>query len=489
MKLYQKTAHELQALIQKREVKITEVVASFFERIDAVESKVRSYMTLCREEALAEAARQDEALAKGEDLPPLAGIPVAVKDVISTAGVRTTCSSKILENYVPVYDATVMENLKQNGLILLGKTNMDEFAMGSSTENSGFFVTRNPWNLETVPGGSSGGSAAAVRADQAVWALGTDTGGSIRQPAAYCGIVGLKPTYGRVSRYGLIAYASSLDQIGPMTKDVTDAALLLQVLAKYDPRDSTSLDVPVPDYLRTMKESIKGMRIGLAKEYLGPGMSQPVRAALDDAIRVYRELGADVVEISLPHTEYALAAYYIIAPAEASSNLARYDGVRYGYRTDKDVADSVELFMKTRAEGFGPEVKRRIMIGTYALSSGYYDAYYKKAQQVRTLIREDFNQAFQICDLILTPTAPSVAFKIGANIKDPLEMYLQDIYTITCNLAGLPGISFPGGFDQGLPIGLQLMGPAFREDLTLRAAYAFEQATDYHQVRPNLDEA
>lgn len=487
MKLYQKTAHELQELIQKKDVKITEVVASFYERIDAVEPKVRSYMTLRREQAMEEAARQDQSLAKGEPLPRLAGIPVAVKDVISTSGVRTTCSSKMLENYVPVYDAAVVENLKQNGLILLGKTNMDEFAMGSSTENSGFFVTRNPWDLEAVPGGSSGGSAAAVGADQTALALGTDTGGSIRQPAAYCGIVGLKPTYGRVSRYGLIAYASSLDQIGPMTKDVTDAAMLLQVLAKYDPRDSTSLDVPVPDYLQEMKGSLKGLRIGLAREYLGPGMSAPVKAALDDAVRVYKDLGAEVVELSLPHTEYALAAYYIIAPAEASSNLARYDGVRYGYRTGEDVSDSVELFMKTRAEGFGAEVKRRIMIGTYALSSGYYDAYYKKAQQVRALIREDFNQAFQKCDLILTPTAPSVAFKIGANTKDPLEMYLQDIYTITCNLAGLPGISFPGGFDRGLPIGLQLMAPAFQEDLVLRAAYGFEQATDYHRSRPDLD--
>ncbi len=486
LELYQKTAHELRDLIVKKEVKATEVVASVLQRIKAVEPKVQSYVTVAEETAMKEAETVDSLLAAGNDLPVLAGIPVAVKDVISTAGLRTTCSSKILENYVPVYDAAVITSLKEQQAIIIGKTNMDEFAMGSSTENSGLFITKNPWDLESVPGGSSGGSAAAVCADETILALGTDTGGSIRQPAAYCGVVGLKPTYGRVSRYGQIAYASSLDQIGPITKDVTDCALLMQAIAKYDPQDSTCVDYPVPDYLQTLQQGVKGMRIGIAKEYFTEGISSPVKVAIDDAIRVYKDLGAEVVEISLPYTEYALAVYYIIAPAEASSNLARYDGVRYGYRTAADVADSVELFMKTRKEGFGPEVKRRIMVGTYALSSGYYDAYYLKAQQVRTLIREDFNQAFKSCDLILTPTTPTTAFKIGAKTKDPLEMYLEDIFTITCNLVGIPGISIPAGFADGMPIGLQLMGPAFKEEVLLQAAYSFEQATDYHQRKPSL---
>lgn len=486
MELSQKTAHELQELIQKKEVKATEVAESIYQRIRTVEPAINAFVTLAEEKALEAAKEVDRLLEKGEQLPSLAGIPIAVKDVISTAGLRTTCSSKILENYVPVYDATVIESIKENLMTVIGKTNMDEFAMGSSTENSGFFNTKNPWNLECVPGGSSGGSAAAVSAGETILALGTDTGGSIRQPAAYCGVVGLKPTYGRVSRYGLIAYASSLDQIGPITKDVTDSALLLQAIAKHDRRDSTSVDVPVPNYRNEMQKGVKGLRIGIAKEYLAEGISQPVRNAVMDAVKVFKALGAEVVEVTLPYTEYALAVYYIIAPAEASSNLSRYDGVRYGHRTSQDVSDSVELFMKTRMEGFGPEVKRRIMIGTYALSAGYYDAYYLKAQQVRTLIREDFNKAFQSCDLILTPTTPSVAFKMGSKTKDPLEMYLEDICTITCNLVGLPGISIPAGFDQGLPIGIQMMGPAFKEEILLRAAYGFEQATDYHQQKPKL---
>jgi aspartyl-tRNA(Asn)/glutamyl-tRNA(Gln) amidotransferase subunit A len=483
--LYQKTAHELQDLLLKREIKATEIVEAVFQRIKAVEPQVHSYVTLDEATAMAQAEAVDALLEQGKELPPLAGIPVAIKDNISTAGLRTTCSSKILENYQPVYDATVVEQLKAGQLVIVGKTNLDEFAMGSSTENSGLFVTKNPWDLKRVPGGSSGGSAAAVRADQAIVALGSDTGGSIRQPAAYCGVVGLKPTYGRVSRYGLVAFASSLDQIGPLTKDVADSALMLQALAKYDPRDSTSVDYPAPDYTREMLRGVKGMRIGLAKEYLAAGIGAPVQNAVAEAVKTFKELGAEIVEVSLPYTEYALATYYIIAPAEASSNLARYDGVRYGYRTARDVADSVELFMKTRAEGFGPEVKRRIMIGTYALSSGYYDAYYLKAQQVRTLIREDFNRAFTVCDLILTPTTPSVAFKIGSK-TDPLEVYLEDICTISCNIAGIPGISIPGGFDQEMPIGLQMLGPAFKEENLLRAAYSFEQATDYHLKRPNL---
>jgi aspartyl-tRNA(Asn)/glutamyl-tRNA(Gln) amidotransferase subunit A len=480
------TAHELSAAISNKDLKVAEVAADFFRRIEAVDPKVRAYVTLNEAEAMAQAEQLDRRLAKGEKLPPLAGIPIAVKDNISTAGLRTTCSSKMLENYIPAYDAMVIERLKAAGMIIVGKTNLDEFAMGSSTENSALFVTRNPWDLEAVPGGSSGGSAAAVRAGEAALALGSDTGGSIRQPAAYCGVVGLKPTYGRVSRYGLIAFASSLDQIGPITRDVTDCALLLQAIAQYDKRDSTCIDQPVPDYLQALKQDVKGLRIGLAQEYLGEGISAPVQQAVNDAVRVFRDLGAEVVDVSLPYTQYALATYYIIAPAEASSNLARYDGVRYGHRTAEEVSDSVALFMKTRKEGFGPEVKRRIMIGTYALSSGYYDAYYLKAQQVRTLIREDFNRAFQSCDLILTPTAPSVAFKIGSKTKDPLEMYLEDICTITCNMAGIPGLSLPGGFDQGKPIGLQLLGPAFGEATLLRAAYGFEQATDFHKRRPEL---
>jgi aspartyl-tRNA(Asn)/glutamyl-tRNA(Gln) amidotransferase subunit A len=485
LSLEQKTAHELRDLLIKKEIKASEIVAAVYRRIKAVEPQVRSYVTLAEEAAVAQAKAVDALLTQGGELPPLAGIPIAVKDNISTAGIRTTCSSKILANYQPVYDAAVIERVKAGQMVVVGKTNLDEFAMGSSTENSALFTTKNPWDLQRVPGGSSGGSAAAVRADETIVGLGSDTGGSIRQPAAYCGIIGLKPTYGRVSRYGLVAFASSLDQIGPLTKDVADCALVLQAIAKYDPRDSTSVDYPVPDYTREMKKGVKGLRIGLAKEYLAEGISAPVQAAVADAVKTFKELGAEVVAVSLPYTEYALATYYIIAPAEASSNLARYDGVRYGHRTAAAVADSVELFMKTRAEGFGPEVKRRIMVGTYALSSGYYDAYYLKAQQVRTLIREDFNRAFASCDLILTPTAPSVAFPIGSK-TDPLEVYMEDICTISCNIAGIPGISIPGGFDQGMPIGLQLLGPAFKEENLLRAAYSFEQATDYHLKRPSF---
>lgn len=486
MELYQRTAHELQELIAKKEIKATEVTESVWKRIKQVEPQVRAFVTLAEEEAFRTAGQVDELVSKGEKLPPLAGIPVAVKDNMSTAGLKTTCSSKILENYIPPYDATVIEQIRGQRMVLMGKTNMDEFAMGSSTENSGLFTTKNPWDTEAVPGGSSGGSAAAVSADEIILALGSDTGGSIRQPAGYCGVVGLKPTYGRVSRYGLVAYASSLDQIGPITKDVTDCALLLQAIAKYDPRDSTSVDFPVPDYLQEMRKGVKGLRIGLAKEYMAEGISEPVKQAVHDAIKVLKDLGAEIVNVSLPHTEYALAAYYIIAPAEASSNLARYDGVRYGHRTSAEVSDSVALFMKTRREGFGAEVKRRIMIGSYVLSAGYYDAYYKKAQQVRTLIRKDYENAFKSCDLIVTPTTPSVAFKIGSKTKDPLEMYLEDICTITCNLAGIPGISIPAGFDKGMPIGLQMLGPLFKEEILLRAAYGFEQATDFHKKRPEL---
>lgn len=486
MALFQKTAHELSELLRKKEIKAAEIVESVLQRIHEVEPLVHSYVTLNEDQVMDQARKVDELRMKGEPLPPLAGIPVAVKDNMSTAGLRTTCSSRILENYIPPYDAKVVEEIHAAMMPLVGKTNMDEFAMGSSTENSGFFVTKNPWDLEAVPGGSSGGSAAAVCAGETVIALGSDTGGSIRQPAGYCGVVGLKPTYGRVSRYGLVAYASSLDQIGPIARDVTDAALLLQTIVKHDPRDSTSVDYPVPDYCQELKKGVKGLRIGLAQEYLAEGISEPVKKAVENAVTVFESLGAQIVAVSLPTTAYALAAYYIIAPSEASSNLARYDGVRYGHRTAAPVADSVALFMKSRQEGFGSEVKRRIMTGTYALSSGYYDAYYLKAQKVRTLIREDFQKAFQSCDLILTPTTPSVAFKIGSKTKDPLEMYLEDICTVTCNLAGIPGISIPGGFDGGLPIGLQMLGPAFREEILLRAAYDFEQATEFHKMKPNI---
>ncbi len=486
MELYQKTAHELQELIAGKEVKAIEVTESVLGRIKQMEPRIRSFVTLAEEAAYQTARQVDDLINQGGEVPPLAGIPIAIKDNMSTAGLRTTCSSKILENYIPPYDATVVEQIRDRMMVLVGKTNMDEFAMGSSTENSGLFTTRNPWDTDAVPGGSSGGSAAAVSADETILALGSDTGGSIRQPAGYCGIVGMKPTYGRVSRYGLVAYASSLDQIGPLAKDVTDCALLLQVIAQHDPKDSTSVNQPVPDYLREMKKSARGMRIGLAKEYLGEGIGASVKEAVHNAVKVFTDLGAEIVNVSLPHTEYALAAYYIIAPAEASSNLARYDGVRYGHRTSQKVSDSVELFMKTRREGFGAEVKRRIMTGTYVLSSGYYDAYYLKAQKVRTLIRKDFDNAFKNCDVILTPTTPSVAFKIGAKTKDPLEMYLEDICTVTCNLAGLPGISIPGGFAGGMPVGLQLLGPLFKEEMLLRAAYGFEQATEFHKERPKL---
>lgn len=485
MALFKKTAHELGELLVNKEIKATEIVDAVYRRIADVEPQIQSYVTLAAEQAMAQAQKVDQLLAKGETLSPLAGIPIAVKDNISTAGLRTTCSSKILENYIPPYDAGVIEQLQRDHLVVVGKTNLDEFAMGSSTENSAFFTTKNPWDRKRVPGGSSGGSAAAVCADETILALGSDTGGSIRQPAAYCGVVGMKPTYGRISRYGLIAFASSLDQIGPIAKDVTDCALLLQSLAKYDPRDSTSIDYPVPDYCREMKKGARGLRIGLAREYMAEGISAPVKTAIDEAVKVFIGLGAEIVDVSLPYTDYALAAYYIIAPAEASSNLARYDGVRYGHRTGREVSDSVELFRKTRQEGFGPEVKRRIMVGTYVLSSGYYDAYYLKAQKVRTLIRDDFNKAFESCDLILTPTTPSTAFKTGAK-TNPLEVYMEDICTIACNMAGIPGISIPGGFDAGLPIGLQMLGPAFKEEILLRAAYGFEQATGYHRLRPVL---
>jgi len=485
MDLHALTIHELSDLLEKREISAGDIAAAFYRRIEAVEERLHAYLTLTRELALAQAETADRRRQSGER-GPLLGIPLAVKDVICTKGVRTTCGSKQLYNFVPPYDATVMERLNAAGIVLLGKTNMDEFAMGSSTEHSAFGATHNPWDLDAIPGGSSGGSAAAVAADACAAALGTDTGGSIRQPAACCGIVGLKPTYGRVSRYGLIAYASSLDQIGPMTKDVRDAALVLNVIGGKDPLDSTSVDIPMPDFTQALERGVKGLRIGIPREYFIAGIDPEVDQAVHGAIRVLERLGIAATDVSLPHTEYGVAAYYILAPSEASSNLARYDGVKYGYRTPQ-WSNLRDMYMRTRDEGFGAEVKRRIMLGTFALSAGYYEAYYKKAQQVRTLIRQDFEQAFQQVDVIAAPTAPTPAFKIGEKIDDPLQMYLSDVFTIPVNLAGLPGISIPCGFSsQGLPIGLQIIGKPFDEATVLRVAYAFEQQTEHHRRKPPL---
>ncbi len=479
------TIGELAARYRSGAATPTRVVEAHLRRIEALDPKVHAFVTVTRESALAQADAADKRFRAGTPVGSLDGVPLAIKDVICTKGVRTTCSSKILENFVPPYDATVMTRLTAAGAIMLGKTNMDEFAMGSSTENSAFFPTRNPWDLARVPGGSSGGSAAAVAADFAAGALGSDTGGSIRQPAAFCGTVGLKPTYGRVSRYGLVAFASSLDQIGPFARDVRGVALLLQAIAGHDPLDSTSTDVPVPDYLAALGQGLQGLRVGIPSEYFIEGMDPEVEKAVWDAIEVLKRLGAKTEKVSLPHTDYALAAYYLIAPAEASSNLARYDGVKYGYRAPGS-KDLIHMYGRTRAEGFGQEVKRRIMLGTYALSAGYYEAYYGKAQRVRTLVRRDFQQAFERVDVLVCPTAPNVAFKLGEK-EDPLQMYLCDVFTIPVNLAGLPGLSMPGGFTPGgLPIGLQLIGKPFDEATLLSAAYAYEQATPWRSRTPAL---
>jgi len=468
------TARDLRERIVSGELRSLEVVESIFRKIDEVEGKVNSYITLTREEALRRAAEVDERASKGGDLGPLAGVPTAVKDVLCTRGVRTTCGSRMLENFIPPYDATVVRRLKEADAIIVGKANMDEFAMGSSTETSHFGASRNPYDLSRVPGGSSGGSASALAAGEALLAIGSDTGGSIRQPASFCGIVGLKPTYGRVSRFGLVAYASSLDQVGPMALDVRDCALLLKVIAGYDPRDSTSVRADVPDYLSSLDGGVDGLRIGLPKEYFSEGLDGEVRDAIMGSVEALSSEGAEVVELSLPHTKYAISTYYLVACAEASSNLARYDGVKYGFRAEgaKDLADMYEL---TRSRGFGDEVKRRIMLGTYALSAGYYDAYYLKAQKVRTLIKGDFESAFERCDVIITPVSPTPAFGIGEKIDDPLLMYLSDIYTISANLAGIPGISVPcGRSSDGLPIGLQILGKPFDEPTILRVAGAVE---------------
>jgi aspartyl-tRNA(Asn)/glutamyl-tRNA(Gln) amidotransferase subunit A len=486
VELYRLTLHELRDLIRTGEVSSVEAVKSYLGRIDAVEGRVQAFNRVTREAALRAAERCDATRASQASLPPLAGIPLAVKDVICTRGVPTTCSSRILENFLPPYSATVIEKLTAAGAVVLGKTNMDEFAMGSSTENSAFKTTRNPWNLACVPGGSSGGSAAAVAADMCAGALGTDTGGSVRQPGGFCGIAALKPTYGRVSRYGLVAFASSLDQIGPMAKDVRDAAILLGAIAGHDPMDSTSANVPVPDYEAALAGDLRGLRIGIPAEYFIDGMERQVEAAVHGAIKALEGLGAVRVPVHLPHTAYAIATYYLVATAEASSNLGRYDGVKYGYRTPTS-AHLIDMYLKTRHEGFGPEVKRRIMLGTYALSAGYYDAYYLKALKVRTLIRRDFTQAFGSCDVIVTPTSPTAAFRIGEKVDDPLQMYLADVFTISANLAGVPGISVNCGFTAaGLPIGLQILGKPFDEATILKAAHAYEQATPWRTRRPTL---
>ncbi len=485
MSLHKLTLHELQDQFTNGGVTAREIVYAYSIRINQVEPKVKAFITLQKESAMAQAEALDQKLKAWRRTMPLMGMPLAIKDNICTEGVLTTCASRILENFVPPYDASVIARLRGQGYLLLGKTNLDEFAMGSSTENSAFGPSRNPWNLSYVPGGSSGGSAVAVAADECVAALGSDTGGSIRQPAACNGVVGLKPTYGRVSRYGLVAFASSLDQIGPITKDVTDAAILLNVIAGHDPSDSTSADLPVPDYTRALKKKdVKKVKVGVPREYFAEGLDPEVERAVREAIEELKRLGGEIKDVSLPTTGAAIATYYVIATAEASSNLARYDGVRYGHRS-KQMKDLLEMYMKTRQEGFGPEVKRRIMLGTYALSAGYYDAYYGKAQAVRTLIRKDFDAAFQDVDLIVTPVMPTTAFKLGEKIADPLQMYLSDIYTISVNLAGVPAISLPCGFSKaGLPIGLQIVGRPFQEETVLRGAYAYEQATSWRTKRP-----
>ena len=443
------------------------------DRIDSVEPKVRAYITLTPDLAMRQAAEADVRL-KHPDAPRLCGVPLALKDVLSTRNIKTTCGSKILGDFVPPFDATVVNMLRDAGAVTVGKTNMDEFAMGSSTENSGFFPTFNPWDLDRVPGGSSGGSAAAVAADECIAALGSDTGGSVRQPAALCGVVGMRPTYGRISRYGLVAFASSLDQIGPITKDVTDCAILMQAISGHDALDSTSLRAEVPDYESSLQADVAGLKVGLPREYIAAGVDEGVRRVVLEAIDRLTEAGMEIVDISLPHTEYALATYYVIAPAEASANLARYNGVKYGY-FDPDSDGVEELMMNSRGTGFGAEVKRRIMLGTFALSSGYYDAYYLRAQKVRTLIKRDFDQAFESVDLIATPTSPTVAFPVGEKVDDPISMYLSDVMTLPGPIAGIPGISVPCGFSEGLPVGLQFMAPPLGETVLLRAAYAYEQ--------------
>ena len=486
MKLFEQPAHVLHDMLVNKEITSLELTEAVLARIDEVEGDVQAYLTVTRDEALAQAKAVDEKIARGEEIAFLEGIPGAIKDNICTKGVKTTCASRILQKFVPPYDATVVQKLAAQNPVVLGKTNLDEFAMGGSTENSAFHPTHNPWNTDCVPGGSSGGSAAAVAAGTAVWALGSDTGGSIRQPASFCGVVGMKPTYGRVSRYGLVAYASSLDQIGPITKDVTDCANILNIIAGRDEMDSTSIDKEVPDYTKSLVQDVNGLKIGLPKEYFVKGMDPEVEGAVKAAVKQLESLGAEVVEISLPNTDYAISTYYLIAPAEAATNLARYDGVSYGERAE-DAADLVEMMTKTRSQYLGEEVKRRIMIGNYALSAGYYDAYYLKALKVRRLVKEDYDKAFKEVDVIICPAAPSVAYKIGEKIDNPLEMYLQDACTVPLNLAGLPGISVPCGYNKDkMPIGMQIIGKALDEETLIRVAYTYEQSQSYYQDRAQL---
>lgn len=481
MTLFERSAKQLQQALQAGEITIADLTKEAYERVAKLDGDVAAFLALNEEQATKQAAEYDQV--PFEQRGPLFGLPIGVKDNIVTEGLETTCASKILQGFMPIYDATVVKKLREAGMITIGKLNMDEFAMGSSNENSAFKTTKNPWNLAHVPGGSSGASAAAVAAGEVPFSLGSDTGGSIRQPAAYCGVVGMKPTYGRVSRFGLVAFASSLDQIGPITRNVEDNALLLQAIAGVDPHDSTSADVPVPNYVAALTGDVKGLRIAVPKEFLGEGVGEAARQSVLDALEVLKGLGAVVEEVSLPHSKYALAAYYILSSSEASSNLSRFDGIRYGYRTE-NAKNLMELYKNTRAEGFGDEVKRRIMLGTFSLSAGTYDAYYKKAQQVRTLIKQDYDKVFENYDVIIGPTAPTPAFKIGENVDDPLTMYANDILTIPINLAGVPAISIPCGFENGLPLGLQIIGKHFDEETIYRTAHAFEQATDFHKQTP-----
>ncbi|WP_416828880.1 Asp-tRNA(Asn)/Glu-tRNA(Gln) amidotransferase subunit GatA [Ectobacillus polymachus] len=486
MSLFDYPVSELHKKLHSKEISVTDLVDESYKRITKVEDKVNAFLTLDEENARAKAKLLDEKLAKSDETGLLFGMPIGVKDNIVTKGLRTTCASKILANFDPIYDATVVQKLNQVETVTIGKLNMDEFAMGSSNENSSFYPTKNPWNIEYVPGGSSGGSAASVAAGEVLFSLGSDTGGSIRQPASFCGVVGLKPTYGRVSRFGLVAFASSLDQIGPITRTVEDNAYLLQAISGLDKNDSTSANVPVADYVSALTGDVKGLRIAVPKEYLGEGVGEEARQSVLNALKVLEGLGATWEEVSLPHSKYALATYYLLSSSEASANLARFDGVRYGYRTD-NATNLLEMYKHTRSEGFGDEVKRRIMLGTFALSSGYYDAYYKKAQKARTLIKNDFDEVFKNYDVIIGPTTPTPAFKVGEIIDDPLTMYANDILTIPMNLAGVPGISVPCGFAaNGMPLGLQIIGKYFDEATLYRVAHTFEQATNYHEQKPQL---
>ncbi len=486
MELYEYTVHELIEKLEKGEITSETLTKSYFDRIKEKDNKVKAYVSTLEESAMKKAKEIDEKRKAGKPVSKFAGIPIGIKDNMCIEGTKTTCSSKMLENFVSPYNATVIEKLNKEDLVYLGKLNMDEFAMGGSTEHSAFFKTHNPWDLERVPGGSSGGSAAAVSAEMAPWTLGSDTGGSIRQPASLCGVVGLKPTYGLVSRYGLVAFASSLDQIGPITKDVTDSALLLNLIAGHDEKDSTSMDMEKKDYTLSLVNDVKGMKIGLPKEYIGEGINEEVKQAILNVAKKYEELGATVEECSLDVGKYATAVYYIIACAEASSNLGRFDGIRYGYRTEK-YDNLKDIYRNSRSEGFGPEVKRRIILGTYVLSSGYYDAYYKKAQKVRTVIKNAYDELFKKYDLLLTPTSPTTAFKIGEKTSNPLEMYLADICTVPVNIGGLPGMSIPCALDsKGLPIGFQLIGKAFDEETIFRAAYTYEQNSNFRENKPTF---